>query len=60
MSIAQAAKRRRRQAANEYRHLSEQRRPKYHRTDKETAEKRLARAIATERRIKAGSRIKAK
>lgn len=58
MSVAQTAKRRRRQAVNGYAHLSEQRRPRYNIVDREVAAKRLDRRIATERRIKQGSKKK--
>lgn len=52
MSAAQQAKARRRQAANGFKHLAKMQRPKYKKKDAAASARRLAEAIATERRIK--------
>lgn len=50
--VASTAKRRRRQAANNYRHMSKQERPRYKKRDADTSARRLQRLIDTERRMK--------
>lgn len=52
MCVAATSKRRRRQAANGFKHLGKKVRPNYKKRDAETSAKRLARIIATERRLK--------
>lgn len=49
MCTAQTAKRRRRQAANGYRHMSKMKRPRYHKVSKEKADNNLARLIQREK-----------
>lgn len=51
MCTASTAKRKRRQAANGYKHLGPMKRPHYLKRDAETSAKRLQRLIATERRM---------
>lgn len=52
MCTAQAAKRRRRQAANKYRHLAPLRRPHYCMKSAEKSARIEARKIETEKRMK--------
>lgn len=52
MSAAQQAKARRRQAANNYAHLSPKQRPNYKRRDAATSARHLAKLVATETRIR--------
>lgn len=54
----QAAKRRRTQARQNYSHLAPGQRPNYKKRDLATAQARLARLIATERRISGASKKK--
>ena len=53
-----ASGRRQRQAKNGYNHLAPRQRPNYKKRDKETSARHNARILATERRIKAGSKKK--
>lgn len=50
--VASTAKRKRRQASNNYRHMGPMIRPKYKKSDPETSSRRLQRLIDTERRMK--------
>jgi hypothetical protein len=50
--------RRAKQAANKFSHLAPRQRPNYKMRDKETSARHNARILATERRIKAGSKKK--
>lgn len=52
MSVARTARRRRKQAANHFRHMAPLKRPHYTKRDAETSAKRLQRLIETERRMK--------
>lgn len=54
----QAAKRRRKQAANGYGHVGPMDRPNYKKRSKEAAAKHLANLIAKERRMSAGKNKK--
>lgn len=49
MSVCKQAARKRRQAANNYRHMAPQKRPHYLRRDAATASERLARLIEREK-----------
>lgn len=51
MCTASTAKRRRRQAANGYKHMSPLKRPHYSKIDAGKSARRLAERIATERRM---------
>jgi len=53
---AQTAKRRRRQASNNYRHMSPMSRPKYHKKSEEKSLQHEARKLETERRMRQKSR----
>lgn len=53
-----AGKRRRRQAANGYRHIAKLGRPIYKKVSKEKSAAKLARRIATERRMAQGKNKK--
>lgn len=50
--------RRAKQAANNYGHLTPRQRPNYKKRDAETSARHQARVLATERRIKQGSKKK--
>lgn len=52
MCVAQTAKRRRRQAMNNYRHMSPMQRPRYSKKSAEKSARLLAKRIETEKRIK--------
>lgn len=52
MCTASTAKRRRRQAKNNYKHLPPRQRPHYVKRDASVSQKRLQRLIETERRMK--------
>lgn len=52
MCTAATARRRRKQAANNYRHLSKQRRPHYNKVSADKSARREARKIETEKRMR--------
>lgn len=52
MCVAATARRKRRQAKNNYRHLAPLRRPRYKKRDAEKSARILARRIETEKRMK--------
>lgn len=56
MSQTRTNARRRKQAANNYNHLTPRQRPNYKKRDAETSARHNARILATERRIQQGKR----
>jgi orotidine-5'-phosphate decarboxylase len=56
MSVIAAAKRRRTQAANGFKHIAKLGRPIYHKISAEKSARKLAQKIATERRMQQRSK----
>lgn len=56
MSAARTARRRRKQAVQNYNHLAPRQRPNYKKRDLETSARHNAKVLATERRIMQGAK----